>query len=205
MGIFSKKEEVGEMSLYLYPNHEMVIHNTFSHPDQWDMTVIAFSLFLGKTVYDLRDQRGTALWKSIFSLASSAFEVVREKDGIPIEEKLLQAQPLFKVVQSEQSIGNYLKETGKIVQKNNLYFCETSSTPSSYPDIEDTVMSGLESAFIYLFNTGNKQLKFCLPIVLVAQCNWYQENGFPSFSTFNQAAWHGIDFMNSALAAGSED
>ena len=53
-------------------------------------------------------------------------------------------------------------------------------------------MEGCETLFVHLFNTGEKETKFFLPVVVMAQCNWYQDHGHPSISQIYTAAYAGI-------------
>jgi hypothetical protein len=138
-------------------------------------------LLLGQTGPRPGGNRGHKIVAEFFTWLRRRSRLFSASD-VPLEDRQYSFQTAFKVVSSSTG-GNPLVETGRLVQKGERYFCETSSAPWTYPNIEKTVIAGCETLFVHLFNTGSKDVKCFLPVVLMAQCNWYQENGHPTLTS----------------------
>lgn len=191
MGLFSKKEEIGTFEIYHHPNGELVFLNSLDST----MTIMNFALFIGKLVYDLDARRADELWRLMYRLASDIFEnVIRKETDVPLLQRRYDYKTKYTVVQSS-SASNPMKETAKLVKKGEHFFCETSTSPMAYPNAEDTVIAGCETLFVHLFNTGTNDIKFFLPVAMMAQCNWYVDNGLPSISQITAAPYVGFIAM----------
>lgn len=191
MGLFSRKEEVGEFIIDHHANGDLVFQTTLNP----NMTLINFAFYFGKTVYDLGEYEGTQLWKKLFATSTDVFNnVVVPDSAIELEDRRFDKETRFKVVPSSTG-SDYLRETVGLFQKGDVFFCETMSAPPDYPQTEDTLIQGIETLFVHLFNSGPKDVKFFLPVVVMAQCNWYIDNGFPSMLSLNGPAYQGINTM----------
>lgn len=198
MGFFSRKKKLGQFVLRHYAEGELVVENSLT----WSLSIINFALYLDRLVYDIGGFDGERLWRLLFDAASEVFEdVVRADTGEQLEERRFHRPMEFRVV-SDPPGSEPLVETAILVEKGCHYFCELTTRPIAAEEPEETLIQGCEALFAHLFNHGDKGLKFFLPVVVLAQCNWYDEHGLPSISKITAAPYAGFAAMQALTSQG---
>lgn len=198
LDFFSKKNVVGNVIADHYDTCEIVIQNPFD----WVHTVTVFALYLDRLAHDIGGASGEALWRRLFFLASDIHDnVIRADSEQPLENRAYEAALAWRVV-SAPTGNNRLRETLTLIEKGGHYFVECRTDPFSAPEPEKQLSQGCEAIFVHLFNAGSKEQKFFLPLVVIAQCNWYQENGLPGLSRITAAPYRGLSLMQQLLTQG---
>jgi len=199
MGIFSKKSVIGNVVADHYDTGEVVVQNPFD----WVHTIMLCALYLDRLAHDIGGTAGEKLWNRLFFLASDAYaNVIRGESQKPLEERSYSPALDYHVVRTSSG-GNRLRETITLVEKSDHYFVECRTEPLTAPEPEKRLSLGCEALFVHFFNTGERQQKFFLPAVIMAQCNWYQENGLPTMSQITAAPYRGLALMQQLLSRGT--
>jgi hypothetical protein len=86
MGLFSKKNVVGNVIADHYDTGEVVIQNPFD----WLFTITTFALYLDRLAHDIGGTDGVALWQRLFFLASDVHANVIRAESRPPDLPRLQ-------------------------------------------------------------------------------------------------------------------
>ncbi len=148
MGLFNRKKEIGRFTIHHYPNNELVFENTLAE----DKIVFGFALYLDKQIYNCGEEYGTKLWGKIFCLAGVMYGAATVEDNDkPLEERKMEYTGGYRVVSSSKD-SNPLTVVAKLMEHNNLYYCDCEVTPIT-SDPEEAIMAGCETVFTHLFDT----------------------------------------------------
>ena len=128
-------------------------------------------------------------------LAAETVEKVLEPEDIeiPLEERVCPCRTKSRVVGASNA-ERVLRVVANVYEKGERVFMEAEFTPKTCSNIEYEVRKGCEAMFVHLFDAGDKETKFLLPLALMAQCTWYEENGYPSVVQLTEAASAAVQF-----------
>ncbi|GEM_PF-6307460 len=187
-------KRIGVFKLSHYPSKE-VVYESDLRPG---LMVVGYGFYLDKLVYNLGEAKGTELYNKIFVIASGVVEKLDKEDDFPegkrtsIEKYSVAGTTEYRLVNISSGDNPLVAVAELWERKNGSRYVQTHFSPKVYPDTEGVVAGGCEALFIHLFNEGDKQTKFFLPMFIIGQVNWYQENGYPGLMKVGQAPYAGM-------------
>jgi hypothetical protein len=198
LGLFSRTTVVGNVLVDHYETGVIVVQNPFD----WVHTIMVCALYLDRLAHDIGGLGGEVLWKRLFFLASDVHaNVLRVESQQPLGERLFTPAIEYHAVTRSPG-GDRLREKITLVEKSGHYFVECRTEPLTANEPERRLALGCEAMFVHFFNTGEPQQKLFLPVVIMAQCNWYQEHGIPTMSQITAAPYRGLALMQQLLSQG---
>ena len=181
--VFAKKEALGSFSIDHYDGGDIVFVESLGSSA---LVRVAYYLYFDQLVYNSGPHWGPKLWSRIHTIASETIQKAEGDQGPP-EGFTCPSRTKSRVV-GTPSGTRVLRTEVKLCKKGDSPFVESEFTPKTCPSIEYEVRKGCEALFVHLYDTGDNGTKFALPLSLMAECTWYEENGFPGPTQICKAA-----------------
>jgi len=189
--LFSGKDVVGVFEIDHYDNGDIVLRSTVTP----SFSYVAYAFYFDRLVFNSGDLLGQRLFRSIKALAVEAFTKVVQADGdVPLEDQeYLPSYPLASTVVPRSAGRVDLHVKAELRRRGHQCFMNTEFTPESFSDTERVAREGCQALFVHLYNAGDKNTKFFMPVLVNKQCEWYEQNGVPSITQITAAPMAGIE------------